>query len=102
MTRGRTATKALINVISLIRATGTAPPLRPGIVPEHIRIVELCRERPLALAEVAAHLGLPLGTIRVLLDDLLSQKLVQVTEPANTQLPDDDVFEAVINGLRAL
>ncbi|WP_328384412.1 DUF742 domain-containing protein (plasmid) [Micromonospora zamorensis] len=102
MTRGRATTKSPINVIALVRATELPPPLRVSMVPEHISIIDLCRERPLAMVEVAAHLNLPLGTVRVLLDDLLAQRLVQVTEPASTTLPDDDVFEALINGLRAL
>jgi hypothetical protein len=52
---------------------------------------------------VAAHLDLPLGTIRVLIGDLLDWHLVQVREPRPvTTLPDDSIFEQVINGLRAL
>ncbi|MEU4678254.1 DUF742 domain-containing protein [Micromonospora sp. NPDC023737] len=103
MTRGRAIAKNRFNVISLVAATRVAPPAEVGIGPEHIRIVGLCQERPLAMAEVAAHLGLPLGTVRVLLDDLLARQLVRVTEPAqHTNLPDNSVFEALINGLRAL
>jgi hypothetical protein len=102
MTRGRATAKNRFNVISLVTATRTAPPLEVGMGPEHISIVNLC-QRPLALAEVAAHLSLPLGTVRVLLDDLLSRRLVQVSEPTPpATLPDDSVFEALINGLRAL
>ncbi|NJP32471.1 DUF742 domain-containing protein [Micromonospora thermarum] len=102
MTRGRAAARNRYNVISLVMATTrVAPSLEVGIGPEHVHIVNLC-QRPLALAEVAAHLSLPLGTVRVLLDDLLARRLVRVTEPAPTNLPDDSVFEALINGLRAL
>ncbi|TDB78375.1 MULTISPECIES: DUF742 domain-containing protein [unclassified Micromonospora] len=102
MTRGRAAAQNRFNVISQVVAAQPAPALEVGIGPEHIAIVNLC-QRPLALAEVAAHLGLPLGTIRVLLDDLLARRLVKVIEPKpHTTLPDDSVFEALINGIRAL
>ncbi|MEU1813384.1 DUF742 domain-containing protein [Micromonospora aurantiaca (nom. illeg.)] len=102
MTRGRAAAKDRHNVISLVVATTrAAPPHEVGIAPEHVSIVNLC-QRPLAVAEVAAHLSLPLGTVRVLLDDLLARRLVRVTDPAPTNLPHDDVFEALLNGLRAL
>ena len=102
MTRGRARPKNGFNVISLVLATRTAPPLEVGIAPEHIHIVNLCQQ-PLALAEVAAHLDLPLGTVRVLLDDLLARRLVRVSQPEPpATLPDDSVFEALIHGLREL
>jgi hypothetical protein len=70
--------------------------------PEHLAIVSLI-QRPLSVAEVAAHLKLPLGTVRVLLGDLLERQLLRVREPRPTsKLPDDDLFEAVISGLKAL
>ncbi|MEV0808227.1 DUF742 domain-containing protein [Micromonospora sp. NPDC050200] len=100
MTRGRARARNDFNLISLVTATQPVPPLDVGMAPEHIQIVNLCR-RPLALAEVSAHLSLPLGTVRVLLDDLLVRGLVQVSEPQPpAALPDDSIFEALIHGLR--
>jgi Protein of unknown function (DUF742) len=103
MTRGRTRpAKGRFDLISLVIATQPAPSVEIGMGPEHLAIVSLC-QLPLSVAEVAAHLNLPLGTVRVLLGDLLERHLVQVREPRpTTALPDDSVFEAVINGLRAL
>lgn len=107
MTRGRTQpSRGRFNVISLVLATGASAALELGMGPEHLAIVRMCR-RPLSVAEVAAHLNLPLGTVRVLLGDLLERKLVQVREPQQPTshsdgLPDNSVFEAAINGLRAL
>jgi hypothetical protein len=103
MTRGRTRPiRGKFDLISLVMATRAVPPIEVGLGPEHLAIVGLC-QRALSVAEVAAHLDLPVGTIRVLLGDLLERDLVQVREPQPaTALPDDSVFEAVINGLRAL
>lgn len=107
MTRGRTQpSRGRFNVISLVRSTGAPTAVEMGIGPEHVSIVRMC-QRPLSVAEIAAHLDLPLGTVRVLLGDLLERKLVQVREPQQATnvsdgLPDDSVFEAAINGLRAL
>jgi hypothetical protein len=103
MTRGRTKpVRGKFDLISLVLATGTTPAGEVGLGPEHLAIVGLC-QRALSVAEVAAHLNLPLGTIRVLLGDLLERGLVQVRNPQKTSAPyDDSVFEAVINGLRAL
>jgi hypothetical protein len=102
MTRGRARPRNGFNVISLVTATRAVPPIDVGLVPEHAQIIELCQQ-PLALAEVAAYLRLPLNTVRVLLDDLIARQLVQVAEPCPpATLPDDSVFEALIHGLREL
>lgn len=103
MTRGRTKpVRGRFDLISLVLATRASASPEVGVGPEHVAIVGLC-QRALSVAEVAAHLNLPLGTIRVLLGDLLERHLVEVREPRPaTAPPDDSVFEAVINGLRAL
>lgn len=103
VTRGRAKTVAgRFDLISLVMATRSTPTPEVGLGPEHLAIVGLC-QRVLSVAEVAAHLDLPVGTIRVLLGDLVERDLVEVREPrAVSVLPDDSVFEAVINGLRAL
>ena len=100
VTGGRAKAKNYFNVVAIVIATRTAPP--PDVAPEQATLIRLC-QRPLALAECAAHLGLPLGTVRVLLDGLIDRGLVRVNEPHQAaNLPDDSVFEALINGLRAL
>jgi hypothetical protein len=103
MTRGRT--KPIIgrfDLISLVIATRSAASPEVGLGPEHLTIVNLC-QRPQSVAEVAAHLNLPLGTVRVMLGDLLERHLIEVREPQlATAFTDDTLFEAVINGLRAL
>ncbi|MFI6761093.1 DUF742 domain-containing protein [Micromonospora sp. NPDC050417] len=103
MTRGRTRpVRGRFDLISLVMATRVRAAPEVGVGPEHLAIVGLC-QRAQSVAEVAAHLNLPLGTIRVLLGDLLERHLVEVREPRPaTAQPDDSVFEAVINGLRAL
>jgi hypothetical protein len=104
LTRGRARpTKGrLFDLISLVVTVRSPTAHDVSMGPEHLKVVSLCRH-PLSVAEVAAHLHLPVGTVRVLLDDLLERQLVQVREPGpTTELPDDSIFEAVINGLRAL
>ncbi|MCI4061607.1 DUF742 domain-containing protein [Micromonospora sp. R77] len=91
------------DLISLVTATRADVGSEAGLGPEHVAIVGLC-QRILSVAEVAAHLDLPVGSVRVLLGDLVARNLVRVREPRPTSagLPDESVFEAVINGLRAL
>jgi hypothetical protein len=55
------------------------------------------------VAEIASHLDLPIGIVRVLLGDLLDRELIRVHHPGpTTQLPTERLFKEVIDGLRAL
>jgi hypothetical protein len=103
MTRGRTRpSRGKFDLITLVQATGSITPGEPGLDPEHLAIVTMC-ERPLSVAEIAAHLDLPAGTVRVLLGDLVDRRLVAIQEP---HLASDvlrlDTYQAVLNGLRSL
>jgi hypothetical protein len=103
LTRGRARPAAgRFDLITLVVATQATPMPEIGLGPEHLAIVALA-QRVVSVAEIAARLDLPVGAIRVLLGDLLERGLVRVREPqALGILPDESVFEAVINGLRAL
>ncbi|GGM23698.1 DUF742 domain-containing protein [Dactylosporangium sucinum] len=101
MTRGRTQpVRGTFDRIALVRAMVTTTAPEVGLEPEHLSIIRLCQQ-PTSVSELAAYLDLPLGTIRVMLGDLLDRFLVQVSEPAGTG-PDIELIEAAINGLRAL
>ncbi|MGK4582369.1 DUF742 domain-containing protein [Kitasatospora sp. HPMI-4] len=79
---------------------------QPGLNREHRRILALCREL-LSVAEVAAHLGLPLAVVKVLIGDLWDLGAVQVLPPAvppvrqAARLP-ATLLEEVLVGLRQL
>jgi uncharacterized protein DUF742 len=103
MTRGRiTPIRGRFDLISLVMATRPVPANELELGPEHLSIVELCQE-PVSVAEIAGTLDLPAGTIRVLLGDLLDKDLIAVQEPQPVaRLSDERLYEAVIDGLRAL
>jgi hypothetical protein len=103
MTRGRTApARGEFDLISLVVATRSVPSLAAGLQPEHITIMRLA-QRPLSVAEIAGHLTLPLGIVRVLLGDLLDKGYILAREPQPAaHMPPERIFKAVINGLRSL
>ncbi|MBL1118022.1 DUF742 domain-containing protein [Streptomyces sp. 110] len=107
MTRGRTRSAAedkldLIAVVVADSATHRTV-ADQTLSPEHIDIVELSRDSPQSVAELAAELDLPIGVIRVLIGDLLHAALVRVSRPVPpAELPDERILREVINGLRAL
>ncbi len=71
---------------------------------EHLILLDHCRaDGPLSVAELAAGADLPLGVVRVLLGDLLDAGCVRITRPVPpAELPDVDLLQHVISGLRSL
>jgi uncharacterized protein DUF742 len=67
---------------------------------EKAAILRLCT-RAVSVAEIAAHLVLPLGTVTVLLGDLRSAGLIQTPQPANGR-PAAEVLERLRDGLQVL
>ncbi|MBP8535177.1 DUF742 domain-containing protein [Streptomyces sp. MK37H] len=107
MTRGRTrsAAEEKLDLIAVVVADSAdhRTVADQMLSPEHIDIVELSRDGPQSVAELAAELDLPIGVIRVLIGDLLHAALVRVSRPVPpAELPDERILREVINGLRAL
>ncbi|MDG4784813.1 DUF742 domain-containing protein [Micromonospora sp. WMMD1102] len=101
MTRGRTQPiRGQFDLISLVVVRWPVPQ-RSDLTPEQSEILVLCRQ-PLSVAEIAAALDLPVGTVRVLLGDLLDAGLIDTHEPSVLNVPSEDLLEAVLAGLRAL
>jgi hypothetical protein len=74
----------------------------PALSLERRQIAELCQQ-VLSVAEVSAHLDLPLGVTRVLVGDMADEGLVRVHRPVTTATgPDPDLLERVLDGLRAI
>ena len=69
---------------------------------EKRRVMELCRGGALSVAEIAAHLELPVSVTKVLLSDLVDGG--HITTRAATpeaEAPDYQLLQEVLDGLRA-
>ena len=103
VTRGRTVANggASFGLIDVVVATGERPPehFRPG--PEHRRILGFCR-RPTPVVDLTSEIDLPLGVVRVLLGDLMSEEMVRVVSAQRQQLPDQRLLRMVLDGLESL
>jgi hypothetical protein len=103
VTGGRTEPRStrrfdLVDVVARSARPVTGAPLPP----ESARILELCLI-PVAVAELASAVGLPLGVVRVLLDDLVQEGLIDVRSAApRGQVTDRRLLQKVLNGLQAL
>jgi hypothetical protein len=107
ITHGRTAsTHGELTLITIV--VTLAPPEERldtrGLEPEHRFILELCR-LPVALAEIAARLDLPVAVTKILISDLITLGTVAARPPvalAAGQKPDIRLLQAVRDGLRRL
>lgn len=99
--RTRVASEAL-DLVAFVLTVEPVPPSSIRLQPEHLVALELCR-LPLSVVDVASRLDLPVGVVRVLLSDLLDEQLIMVQDPAlRMRLPDEEILEAVLNGLKEL
>ena len=58
--------------------------------------------RPIAIAEVAARMGVHLGIARVLVSDLAARRLVQVSPGGGDDGPDLETLERLLDALQQL
>jgi hypothetical protein len=85
------------DLVDIVARTGK-PADHPSATPERSQILALC-EAPVTVADLASAAGLPLGVIRVLLDDLGGENLIEVraTAPRGRKL-----VRQVLDALHAL
>ena len=98
-TRGR---GALLPIEALVRATGRPA---PALAPETTEILELASWQYISIAELSAHLKLPVGVVRVLVADLADCGLVGVagSQPAHDgPAATLKILESVLDGISAL
>lgn len=102
VTRGRTRARDYgLDLITLIVAVPADPSAVSG-QPEYAEIIRLC-QRPLSVAEVGAHLDLPVTVVKVLLGDLIERNQIVFRAPSTlTEAPDTRILQAVLDGIRKL
>jgi hypothetical protein len=103
VTRGRTQPAGgRFDLISMVVAIRPLTVADVGMGPEHHAIVTLC-QLPTSVADLASSLDLPVGIVRVLLGDLHTRTVIATHDPdLDPATMPDDLFEAVINGIRGL
>ena len=103
LTRGRTQSRRHLAIEALV-STRTGEQWNGARLTGEFRSVRsLCR-RPRSVAEVAATLSVPLGVVRVLLDDMAEQGLVTIhdTKVTTEGRPAMALMERVLHVLRRL
>lgn len=91
-----------LDMISVVISAKRAKVDEMDLEPEQVRILELCR-RPQSVAEVSAHMDIPVAVVKVLLSDLLNRGLALARAPYTAKSPvSRDVLEAVLDGIHRL
>lgn len=99
-TAGRTRPTTQLEIETLISTTPRAEELMHTIRSEHQSVARLCRDTK-SVAEIGALLSLPLGVVRVLLDDMAGLGLITIhsTRSTGDGQPDMDLLRRVLRGL---
>ncbi|MBB5153835.1 DUF742 domain-containing protein [Saccharopolyspora phatthalungensis] len=102
-TRGRTRTDYDLAIETLVSTSERGRTQATQTRAEHRSISELCMEAR-SVAEVAAHLRLPLGVVRVLIGDMADTGLVLIHDSGMVvgDRPSMEFLERVLSGLRRL
>jgi hypothetical protein len=104
LTGGRTRpSRADFTLITTVTAVSPPPDGSPRPQPEQRRILRRC-ERPVAVAELAALLDLPVSVTVIMLCDLLEAGLITARppHPVSSRTPDLDLLQKVRDGLGRL
>ena len=104
LTGGRTRPVEDLAIETIVKATVHGLAQASQLTLERKRILTLCVV-PMSIAEVSAHLHLPLGVARVLVGDMSAEALLEtnrlpVARPGDR--PDIKLLERVLDGLQAL
>jgi hypothetical protein len=103
--RTRTTTNEPLPVEALVQSLRGHEDI--GLTPERRKILELTRDQYLSVAELSAHVKLPVGIMRVLISDMSDSGNVRIhgagafsstTAPATSL----SVLESVLNGISSL
>jgi hypothetical protein len=102
-TGGRTRSRSQLEIETLVSTSAHAEESLNTLRSEHQSVAGLCRESR-SVAEVGALMSLPLGVVRVLLDDMADLGLIDVhhNELDNAAQPDLSLLDRVLRGLRDL
>ena len=96
---GRTRPTVELDLLSLVITTGEAT---NEMDPEHVKVLGLCHA-PISVAEVAAHIRLPVVVTKVLLADLVDCEAMATRAPRPTSGSTDRVLlEKLLDGLQRI
>ncbi|HEY2764241.1 MAG TPA: DUF742 domain-containing protein [Pseudonocardiaceae bacterium] len=101
LTGGRTKPRHHLLVETLISVPQHDSQFGATLMPESRALYDLARET-ISIAELSAHLTIPLGVIRVLISDLATQEMVFIHPTGFAYQYDRIILERILDGLKKL
>jgi len=106
LTGGRTRSATDLPLETIVKTTQFGTQELAHLTLERRDIAELCAG-PMAIAEISAHLNVPLGVARVLVGDMATEGLLVTHQGAAESSapgarPDASLLEKVLHGLQSL
>ena len=98
-TAGRTESRVEgLKLETMVQSTGVAAELRF----EAAKVQRLC-ELPISVAEISAHLGMPSGSVKVIVGDLISSGVLKAHRTFDGSTSEDvQLITRLISGVRKL
>ncbi|MEV3927216.1 DUF742 domain-containing protein [Actinomadura coerulea] len=97
ITGGRTNPQHEMRLVTLLEAADHAH--LHGLGPESAQAVELCRERPCPVVEIAARLKLPVQATKIIISDLINRGALVIALPGPGASDRLQLLEALRAGL---
>ncbi len=101
LTGGRTRPRHHLLVETLVSVPHHDPQFSATLMPESQALYELARTAT-SVAELSAHLTIPLGVVRVLVSDLATQEMVFIHPTGFARQYDRIILERILDGLKKL
>ncbi len=103
LTGGRTRSGADLPLETLVKVSALGQSATPRLALERKKIAQMCAS-PISIAEISAHLHVPIGVARVLVGDMSEEGLLMTYKPDTSagERPNITLLERVLDGLQAL
>ncbi len=102
MTGGRSQANGVLEFETMLQSTGGGREALTAMKFERAQILRLCQSDPQSVAELSALLRVPIGVVRVVAADLLSEGMLESFQPSANVADDVLLITRLIAGVRSL
>ena len=102
LTNGRAVGRTNLAYEAMVSVSPSAERAVESLRFEAREICELSRVQPQAIAELAARLRIPIGSVRVIAGDLVAEGILEVHQGVTSLSTDVALLKRLIHGVRAL
>ena len=99
VTKGKTEAEASVRVETLVESSSEHPSARF----EKKKLLTMAKDKPISVAELSSHLGLPIGTTMTLVSEMIDEGMLNAHETLDDSgTANIDIMTRIINRVRDL